>query len=332
MQLKKVCALLEYALNLCALLVRSSCALCELHSARPALRAHVPVHPLPSLLAQTAAFLLPILERLLYRPVGVAATRVLIITPTRELAAQCHAMAATLSAFCDPPLMLSLITGGTKNLRVQEAELRQCPDVVVCTPGRMIDHLANSHGVHLDELSVLVLDEVDRLLELGFKDEVEELIGHCPVNRQTLLFSATMNTTVEALAALSLKRPVRVGVDVQGHVAGRLNQEFIRIKAPDRDKAEEDRAATLAALVTRTFKERCIVFFDTKVTLRSHTAKAMPPPVRKCRMPGTHPGAAKPALCALRVVCQTAAISARALRLPLRAQPPCDFHDAPAAL
>jgi ATP-dependent RNA helicase DDX27 len=116
---------------------------------------------------KTAAFLLPILERLLYRPSGVAVTRVLIIVPTRELAAQCHAMAVSLSRFCEPPITMSLITGGTKNLRPQEAELRKCPDMIVCTPGRMLDHLRNSQGVHLDKLNVLVLDEVDRLLELG---------------------------------------------------------------------------------------------------------------------------------------------------------------------
>ena len=220
---------------------------------------------------KTAAFLLPVLERLLYRPVGQAATRVLVITPTRELAAQCHAMASALSAFMDPPLMLSLITGGTKNLRPQEAELRKQPDIVICTPGRMLDHLTNSPGVHVDDLAVLVLDEVDRLLELGFKDEVEALVAACPAHRQTLLFSATMNTTVEALASLSLKRPVRVGVDVQGHTADRLDQEFIRIKGDPKKKGtgahgvDEDRAATLAALVTRTFTDRTIVFFDTKV-------------------------------------------------------------------
>lgn len=210
---------------------------------------------------KTAAFLLPILERLLYRPSGVAVTRVLIIVPTRELAAQCHAMATSLARFCEPPITMSLITGGTKNLRPQAAELRNCPDMVVCTPGRMLDHLRNSQGVHFDKLNVLVLDEVDRLLELGFKDEIEELVGSCPVERQSLLFSATMNTTVQSLVSLSLRRPVRVGVDVQGHVAGRLTQEFIRIK----QSSEGDRAAILASLVSRTFTERVIVFFDTKV-------------------------------------------------------------------
>ena len=208
---------------------------------------------------KTAAFLLPSMERLLYRPKAVAATRVLVVTPTRELAAQCHAMGSSLAQFTD--MTLSLITGGTKNLRPQEAELRSNPDIVICTPGRLIDHLRNSAGVHLDGLEILILDEVDRLLELGFREEVEELVRLCPTARQTLLFSATMSTTVEALAALSLHRPVRVGVDVHNAVASRLVQEFVRI----RQGREGDRKAILMALVTRTFKERVIVFFDTKV-------------------------------------------------------------------
>ena len=119
------------------------------------------------------------------------------MTPTRELAAQCHTMLGRLTQFC-AGISAALITGGAKNLRAQEAELRTgpcrrasararaCthsveivadtsahagPDVVVCTPGRMVDHLTNSAGTHLDNLETLVLDEADRLLEMGFTEE-----------------------------------------------------------------------------------------------------------------------------------------------------------------
>ena len=81
-------------------------------------------------------------------------------------------------------------------MKSQETTLRLRPDVVVCTPGRFIDHLRNSHCVNIDDLDVLVLDEVDRLLDLGFQDEVEEIVKHCPKTRQTLLFSATMTPKV----------------------------------------------------------------------------------------------------------------------------------------
>lgn len=122
---------------------------------------------------KTAAFLLPIMERILQRGGGkihlstqksqkqIAATRALIMTPTRELAAQCLGMMSAMAKFTD--LRAALIVGGAKNINAQAAELRTRPDVIVATPGRLIDHLTNSSGVDLDDLEFLVLDEADRL-------------------------------------------------------------------------------------------------------------------------------------------------------------------------
>lgn len=206
---------------------------------------------------KTAAFVLPFLERLLFRPRDQAAIRVLIVTPTRELATQIHEVLVKLSKFTD--VKSCLICGGKKDVRSQEAELRNLPDVVICTPGRIIDHLRNSHSVNLSDLDVLVLDEVDRLLELGFQEELEELLRFCPQNRQTLLFSATMTAKVEDLVKLSLKRPVRVktggGVTT---VAPRLVQEFVKLRNA------EEREAIMTALVVRNFNTKCICFFETK--------------------------------------------------------------------
>lgn len=157
---------------------------------------------------KTAAFVLPFLERLLFRPKDVAAIRVVVVTPTRELATQIFMVLQKLASFSD--ITCCLICGGKKDVKSQEVTLRNRPDVVVCTPGRIIDHLRNSQSVSLDDLDVLVLDEVDRLLDLGFQEELEELVRHCPTSRQTLLFSATMTPKVEDLAKLSLKKPVRV--------------------------------------------------------------------------------------------------------------------------
>ena len=150
---------------------------------------------------------------------------------------------------------------------VQEAELRNRPDVVVCTPGRMIDHLRNSKSVHMDDLEILVLDEADRLLELGFTDEVLELVRMCPVQRQTMLFSATMTSKVDQLIGLSMKRPVRISTDPLFDMAKHLVQEFVRIR-PNR---EDDREAILLALCTRTFRTNTIVFMETK----SHAHRMM---------------------------------------------------------
>ncbi|CAM9364043.1 unnamed protein product, partial [Ectocarpus sp. 4 AP-2014] len=217
---------------------------------------------------KTAAFLLPILERLLYRPKKVAVTRVMIITPTRELGVQIHSMCRSLSQFTD--IACALVVGGNKNLKAQEAELRARPDIVICTPGRMVDHLTNSASVHMDDVEILVLDEADRLLELGFQEEVAELVKSCPIGRQTLLFSATMNTKVDDLASLALnkarkdERPRlggrRLKASPMNSAPQRLVQEFVRI----RQSREQDREAILLSLLTRTFKTKTIVFFDTK--------------------------------------------------------------------
>ena len=213
---------------------------------------------------KTAAFLLPILERLIYRPTG--RIKALILTPTRELAAQCMGMISTLSQFTK--ISSVLIVGGSKNMNAQISDLRARPQIVVATPGRLLDHVTNSAGVSLEDVEFLVLDEADRLLDLGFQDEVNELIKACPIDRQTLLFSATMNTKVDDMIKLSLKRPVRVRISGNGsshgkdlEVAPRLEQEFIRIRSGNEGV---NREAMLVALLTRTFTTQSIVFFDTK--------------------------------------------------------------------
>ncbi|KAG2766555.1 hypothetical protein JG687_00010210 [Phytophthora cactorum] len=213
---------------------------------------------------KTAAFLLPILERLQFRSRRVQSTRVMIICPVRELATQCQSMLEQLARFTD--ITCSLAVGGLP-LKAQEAELRNRPDVVVCTPGRMIDHLRNSKSVHMDDLEILVLDEADRLLELGFTEEVLELVRMCPVQRQTMLFSATMTSKVDQLIDLSMKRPVRISTDPLFDMAKHLVQEFVRIR-PNR---EDDREAILLALCTRTFRSNTIVFMETK----SHAHRMM---------------------------------------------------------
>jgi len=211
---------------------------------------------------KTAAYLLPLLERLLYRPtVGkgratVSAIRCIILVPTRELAAQVHAMCTSLAVFTSPPIRAALVVGGL-SLKTQEAELRERPDIVVATPGRLLDHIRNTVSVHVEDLDVLVLDEADRLLEMGFEAEIAEIVRSCPVGRQTLLFSATLTSKVEDLTKLSLRKPVRVGVDALFDTAGRLVQEFVRV----RGGREGDREALVMSLLTRSFTGGGIVLF-----------------------------------------------------------------------
>jgi len=137
---------------------------------------------------KTASFLLPILERLLYRPRRIPTTRVSILVPTRELAVQCHAVAVQLAKFTD--ITFALVVGGF-SLREQEIVLRKRPDVVIATPGRFIDHMRNSASFTVENIEILVLDEADRMLEDGFADELDEILNTIPKSRQTMLFSAT---------------------------------------------------------------------------------------------------------------------------------------------
>ncbi|ORX48417.1 DEAD-domain-containing protein, partial [Piromyces finnis] len=206
---------------------------------------------------KTAAFVIPILERLLYRPKAVPTTRVLILVPTRELGAQVHSVAQNLAKFTD--IQFSLLVGGLSS-NAQKAELRRRPDVIIATPGRLIDHIRNSVSFTLDTIEILIMDEADRMLEEGFAAELNEIIKNCPMGRQTMLFSATMTDNIDQLVKLSLNRPVRLFVNSNNAIANNLIQEFIRI----RQHREEDRPAILAALCSRTYKSETIIFFRSK--------------------------------------------------------------------
>ncbi|XP_078448279.1 DEA(D/H)-box RNA helicase family protein isoform X1 [Wolffia australiana] len=206
---------------------------------------------------KTAAFSLPVLERLLFRPKRVLAIRVLILTPTRELAVQVHSMIEKLAQFTD--IKCCLIVGGLSS-KIQETALRSMPDIVVATPGRIIDHLRNTQSVGLEELSVLILDEADRLLELGFTQEIQELVKLCPKRRQTMLFSATMTEEVGELVKLSLTKPVRLEADPSTKRPATLTEEVVRV----RRSREVNQEAVLLALCARTFTRKVIIFSGTK--------------------------------------------------------------------
>ncbi len=206
---------------------------------------------------KTAAFVVPILERLLYRPKKVPTTRVVILTPTRELAIQCHAVAVKLASNTD--IKFCLAVGGL-SLKVQEAELRLRPDVVIATPGRFIDHMRNSASFAIDTVEILVLDEADRMLDDGFADELNEILTTIPKSRQTMLFSATMTSSVDRLIRVGMDRPVRIQADAQKKTVGTLTQEFVRLR-PGR---EEKRMGYLAHLCKILYTERVIIFFRQK--------------------------------------------------------------------
>ncbi|KAF2461860.1 P-loop containing nucleoside triphosphate hydrolase protein [Lineolata rhizophorae] len=206
---------------------------------------------------KTAAFMIPILERLLFRPKKIPTTRVAVLMPTRELAVQCFSVAKKLAAFTD--ISCALIAGGF-SLREQEATLKTRPDVIIATPGRFIDHMRNSPSFAVDTLEILVLDEADRMLEDGFADELNEILTTIPRSRQTMLFSATMTDSVDKLIRVGLNRPVRLLVDAKRQTVHGLVQEFVRVRPGKEDK----RLAFLLFLCSNVYTDRAIVFFRQK--------------------------------------------------------------------
>lgn len=139
---------------------------------------------------KTYAFLLPILQRFIETPAPRSATRALILVPTRELAEQVSKSCDQLAAFTQ---IKSLSVFGGVGFKEQAAKLRKNPEILVATPGRLIEHL-EKRSVDLSDLEVLVLDEADRMLDMGFSDDVLKIAAECRTERQTLLFSATLDT------------------------------------------------------------------------------------------------------------------------------------------
>ncbi|GME74958.1 unnamed protein product [Ambrosiozyma monospora] len=183
---------------------------------------------------KTAAYMIPIIERLLYRPAKIASTRVIILAPTRELAIQVADVGRKIGQYVNG-LTFGLAVGGL-NLRQQEQELKKRPDIVIATPGRFIDHIRNSPSFNVDGVEVLVFDEADRMLEEGFQKEVTEILSLVPTKRQTLLFSATMNSRIKDMIQLSLNKPVRIMINPPNQTATGLLQEFVRIRKREQSK------------------------------------------------------------------------------------------------
>ncbi|EFC50343.1 DEAD-box ATP-dependent RNA helicase [Naegleria gruberi] len=212
---------------------------------------------------KTAAFILPTLERLLYRDRSRKETLVVALLPTRELAAQCYEDCSHFLQYTD--IRCCLITGGNLKIQKQIQVLQSKPEIIIATPGRVVDHLLNSPNFRLDEVEVLILDEADRLLELGFEPQIKTILDHIPTARQTMLFSATMTDDIEQLVKLSLKNPIRVSCDSRTGVASGLTQEFIKL-ADDENIIMKQ--AILLSLCTRSFPSEVIIFCNTKSMVR----------------------------------------------------------------
>jgi ATP-dependent RNA helicase RhlE len=199
---------------------------------------------------KTAAFTLPIVQRLLGGP---RRTRALILTPTRELAVQVKETFARYASHSG--LEIAVVYGGVP-LGPQEQALRAGVDVVVATPGRLLDHMERQN-VAFDDLEVLVLDEADRMLDMGFAPQLNRIVADIPKYRQTLLFSATMPPEVEALARKYLRKPVVVQVGIRTQAASTVTHAVYPVP---RDR----KSALLVELLRKSELDSVLVFTRTK--------------------------------------------------------------------
>jgi ATP-dependent RNA helicase RhlE len=200
---------------------------------------------------KTAAFLLPILSRLLERPRGV--TQALVVTPTRELAQQIDDVCVGLAYHSN--LRIGILVGGTP-MGPQEKALRAGVEVVIATPGRLLDHMRLNQA-RFDQLHTLVLDEADRMLDMGFLPDLKRIIARLPARKQTLLFSATMPPVIATLGREILHRPVLIRVGSRSAPAVGITQAVYPVP-------EHLKTALLRHLLRNTRMPSVLVFTRTK--------------------------------------------------------------------
>ena len=203
---------------------------------------------------KTAGFVLPILEILSNtRRGGKRPIRALVLTPTRELAAQIYDNAREYSKYID--FRTAVIFGGVKQ-RPQEATLRQGVDLLIATPGRLLD-LENQRILTLRDIDILVLDEADRMLDMGFKRDIDKIMALVPRKRQSLLFSATFSKEIKKLAQNTLNNPVLVEATPENTTVEKINQKVIYV-----DKGRKP--ALLSKLISEGNWKQVLVFTRTK--------------------------------------------------------------------
>ncbi len=201
---------------------------------------------------KTAAFALPILQRLNAAPTNTRQIRVLVLTPTRELAAQIGDSFATYGRHL--PLKHTVVFGGVGQ-SPQEAALRRGVDILVATPGRLLD-LMQQGIIRLTGIEIFVLDEADRMLDMGFIHDVRRVVAALPKRRQTLLFSATMPKEIQDLAQNILINPVHVEVTPQATTVEKIDQHLFYVEHKDKryllEHLLQDREAQRVLIFTRT--------------------------------------------------------------------------------
>lgn len=220
---------------------------------------------------KTAAFALPLLQLLQQAPAEKPRrVRLLVLVPTRELAAQVGQEIRSLGQHLPQALKVAIVFGGV-SLNPQMMNLRGGADIVVATPGRLLD-LAGHNAVILSGVAALVLDEADRLLDLGFADELHRILALLPARRQNLFFSATFPAPVQALATQLLREPVHIHAPAEPEGEPDITQRAIAVDAGRRTQL-------LRHLITQNSWRRVLVFVATK-----HAAEIVADKLRKVRI------------------------------------------------
>ena len=202
---------------------------------------------------KTAGFTLPMLQLLDKRPSGPPHVRALVLTPTRELAAQVNESVRTYGKY--RPVRSMEIYGGVSP-RPQITKIRRGVDVVIATPGRLLDHVRQGN-LDLSYVEIFVLDEADRMLDMGFIRDIRQIIKHLPSKRQNLLFSATFSTEIRDLANKLLDHPAEIQVAQRNTTADRIEQ---RVYPVDKARKRE----LLSDLIGRGNWQQVLVFTRTK--------------------------------------------------------------------
>ena len=200
---------------------------------------------------KTAAFVLPILHQLIDKPRGK--TRALVVTPTRELAAQI--LTALDSMAVHTPITAAAIYGGV-GMAQQEHAMRAGVDVLIATPGRLLDHLSQSYA-SLKNIEFLVLDEADRMLDMGFLPDIKRILKLVPAKRQTLLFSATMPPPIAALTREMMNKPVMIDLGRKSLPAVGITQAVYPVR-------QDLKPGLLLSLLHRNEMTQALVFTRTK--------------------------------------------------------------------
>ena len=205
---------------------------------------------------KTAGFTLPILQRLAQTSYGSnRPVRALILTPTRELAAQVAESVSKYGAHQSPKLKSEVVFGGVK-INPQMMRLRGGVDVLTATPGRLLD-LVSQNAVKLNKVEILVLDEADRMLDMGFIKDIRKILSMLPKQRQNLLFSATFSADIRKLTSELLVNPLKIEVAVENAAADTIEQIVYTVN-------KNSKSALLTHLVKTNNWQQVLVFTSTK--------------------------------------------------------------------